>query len=258
MIGIRRAAQFVLVMMVSVWLGDGPSPLPAHSAELRSAPAVKIGKIVAAGFGFQTDDSSTITVKTYDADSGEVLSNEVYELAIKEDGSAAAGRPRARVVAGGAASENDAISEFTVRVYDAADGRFLWEGRLNLAVNHIDGAVVRVVAQVEPRTPVRRAAGLEGRTGQPYFLLRAMNAETGSLMWSDQFPVASSGAVRAERIGWSQPGMTGMTAQEFEFRIRMFDEVGRLLLWEDQVTAAEEDTFLDDGEAVTEFLPRSM
>ena len=40
--------------------------------------------IVAAGFGYQIGAVSTIAVKVYDAESGDILSNEIYELAVKE------------------------------------------------------------------------------------------------------------------------------------------------------------------------------
>ncbi len=98
---------------------------PAWSADLPSAAPVKPVKTVAAGFGFQDADTSSITVKTYDAASGEVLSAETYELDIKDDGPPSS-HPRARIFAGGVGVGADGLSEFTLRVYDAANGRFLW------------------------------------------------------------------------------------------------------------------------------------
>mgnify|MGYP003341451433 CR=1 FL=1 len=53
------------------------------------AGAIALAAIVAAGFGYQNDVDSSITVKVYDAVSGEVLSEDVYELSIKEDRNAA-------------------------------------------------------------------------------------------------------------------------------------------------------------------------
>ena len=73
-----------------------------------------IRTVVAAGFGFQDDETSSITVKTYDAQSGEVLTADTYELDIKDDGPPTS-HPKTRIFAGvglGAGS----LSEFTLRL----------------------------------------------------------------------------------------------------------------------------------------------
>ncbi|HEX8750484.1 MAG TPA: hypothetical protein VF732_05160, partial [Nitrospira sp.] len=59
-------AFLVLVWMVVYF------PTVAWSADQTISTAAKSRKIVAAGFGFQDTESSSITVKTYDAQSGEV------------------------------------------------------------------------------------------------------------------------------------------------------------------------------------------
>ena len=71
-----------------IWLGSvGLTvlllPFVALAGEAPTASAAKA--VVAAGFGFQDEDSSFITVKTYDAHSGEVLSADTYELDIKDE-----------------------------------------------------------------------------------------------------------------------------------------------------------------------------
>ncbi len=197
-------------------------------------------KVVAAGFGFQNAESSSITVKTYDAETGEVLSDDTYELDIKEEVSAAVGQPRDRVFAGGVGLGSDGLSEFTLRVYDAANGRFLWEGRLNLSVAApTDSFAVKVLAQVRPRLVLRPVSQAELPSGQPFFYIRAVDPETGQVMWADQFSTDGSGPIRAERIGHPQMATEPVEVREIDFRIRMFDGGNRLLLWEDRVTPAE-------------------
>ena len=66
-----------------IWLGSvGLTvlllPFVALAGEAPTASAAKA--VVAAGFGFQDEDSSFITVKTYDAHSGEVLSAERFGI----------------------------------------------------------------------------------------------------------------------------------------------------------------------------------
>ena len=198
------------------------------------AESMKPRAIVAAGLGYQDPDSSSITVKTYDAQSGEVLSSETYELDINEDGPPSS-QPRSRIFAGGVGAGKEGLSQFTLRVYDASNGRFLWEGSLNLGTGlDPDVAAFPVVAQVQPRRAVVKVSAQTKTSGQPYFVLRAMNPETGQLVWEDQF-FADAANVKVERINRSVIGMLGEVPSDIDFRIMMPDEAGRQLLWQDKV-----------------------
>ena len=86
--------------------------------------------------GYENAERSSITVKTYDAENGEILSEETYELNVREDAVAGELQPSERVFAGGASPGTDGLSSFKLRVYDAATGKFLWEGFLNLSANN--------------------------------------------------------------------------------------------------------------------------
>ncbi len=186
----------------------GTGPVTAWTAESPFTAPVHTRTVVAAGFGFQDEETSSITVKTYDAQSGEVLSTDTYELDIKDDGPPTS-HPKTRIFAGGVGVGAGNLSEFTLRVYDAANGHFLWEGRLNLTIgDHPEAAAHQVVAQVHPRAAVTRIASSPKVTGQPYFVLRARHPETGQLMWSDEFSTDAP-TVRIERISRSVIGMTG-------------------------------------------------
>lgn len=221
-------------------------PQKVWSADSISGAESKPRKTVAAGFGFQDTESSSITVKTYDAESGEVLSAETYELDIKDDGPPSS-RPRARVFAGGVGLDSDGLSDFTLRVYDAANGRFLWEGRLNLSVgDNSEMTAHQVVAHVHPRSVVVNTAGQAKHPGQPYFVLRAVSQETGQLIWADEFS-ANPAQVRMEQINRSIIGMIGAVPQDIDFRIKMPDDSGRRLLWEDKVVPT-----VDDEEAAVQ------
>ena len=55
----------------------GPSlPLTAWTADLSSLAPVEPRAVVAAGVGYENSEVSTITVKTYDAENGAILSEE--------------------------------------------------------------------------------------------------------------------------------------------------------------------------------------
>lgn len=214
-------------------------PVLGLAGEPSAAPAANTQVVVAAGFGFQDEEVSFITVKTYDAQSGEVLSADTYELDIKDDGPPSS-QPRTRIFAGGVGAGTGSLSEFTLRVYDASNGRFLWEGRLNLtAGEHPEVGTHRVVAPVHPRAAVTRIASRPKETGQPHFVLRAVNPQTGQLVWSHEFSTDAP-EVRIERIGRSVIGMTGTAPRDIDFRIKMPDQAGRRWLWEDKVEPDDE------------------
>lgn len=56
---------------------------------------------MAAGVGYENAETSTITVKTYDAENGAILSDETYELNVREDAASAGSQPSERIFAGG-------------------------------------------------------------------------------------------------------------------------------------------------------------
>jgi hypothetical protein len=120
---------FCIGLTASAMVGPG-LPLTAWAADLPSFEPTKPRAVVAAGVGYENAETSTITVKTYDAESGEILSEETYELNVKEDGDLADSQPRERIFAGGVGLGADGLSSFTLRVYDKSTGQFLWEGLL--------------------------------------------------------------------------------------------------------------------------------
>jgi len=199
--------------------------------------------IVAAGFGYQIGAVSTIAVKVYDAESGNVLSDETYELAVKEsDGVRSSRGPR--IFAGGVGLGATDLSNFVLRVYDANTGVFQWEGRLNLA--QPDGKTGgQVISTVLPRrATVTKWQVVEATVDQPVFLLRAMDVTTGMLVWEDEFTTVRKSIPRAQPIAGPsiQPESIPLTSSHtFNFSIRMYDPSGKKVLWEDQLSQRESD-----------------
>lgn len=218
-----------MVMPSLVWSGDDPAK----------------GVIVAAGFGYQVGDVSTITVKIYDPQSGEVLSDDTYELNVKEESATKGSPSQARIFAGGVGPGATDLSNFVLRVYDANTGKFQWEGNLNLTPHDAEDSG-RLVSTVAPRrATVTRVREVAAQSPQPSFLLRALDPETGGLVWEDEFSTDGNGRARVERIrhryrvaeGDSSDG-AGLN-RSFDFRIRMYEDDGRLLLWEDQFAQSD-------------------
>lgn len=257
--GIRPLSQewsraFSVMLLVVTVTGFG-LPVTAWTVEGTSSWPGNPRKVVAAGVGYENAETSLITVKTYDAETGATLSEATYDLNVKEDAALGEGQPRERIFAGGVGLGTGGLSGFTLRVYDAATGKFLWQGLLNLRVSkQDDGSIHRVAAQLVPQalvTEVRSRAAIEG---QPQFSLRASNPVTGQLVWTDQFSAGTGRLARAERVGRAVVGQTeGLAAprQQIEFRIRMFQDQSRQLLWEDRiepaVAAVDETAWQDDA-----------
>ena len=214
---------------------------------------VKAG-IVAAGFGYQVGDVSTITVKIYDPQSGEVLSDDTYELNVKEESAAKGPQPQARIFAGGVGPGATDLSNFVLRVYDATTGKFQWEGNLNLTPRDVESAGQLVSTIVPRRATVTRVREISPTSPQPSFLLRALDPETGGLVWQDEFSTDGNNRGRMERIsdrqvseGRDQPELS----RSFDFRIRMSEDEGRRILWEDQFAQTEAEE-VAESEAVEE------
>ena len=234
-------------------------PITAWTADLSSREKVKPRAIVVAGVGYENAETSKLTVKTYDAESGVILTDETFDLDVREDAASMDSAPRDRIFAGGVGPGGDGLSSFTLRVYDAATGKFLWEGLLNLtAGNHEAGFPYQVVAHlVTPQATVTRIRNQETVDGQPQFFLRAVDQATGQLAWTDHF---SAGVfARTEHVNRAVVGQTEELAtpsQQIEFRIRMMDNQGRQVKWEDTIeTAVEETDLAARHDAAAETLP---
>lgn len=251
---------FYAALIACAMIGPGLQQT-AWAAELSPLVPVSSRTVVAAGVGYENAETSTITVKTYDAENGAILSDETYELNVREDAALTDSQPRERIFAGGVGPGSDGLSAFTLRVYDAATGRFLWEGLLNLnAGDQESGSTHRVVAHlVAPQATVTQIHSRGAIDSQPQFFLRAVDSSTGQLMWTDHFSTETGRLARPERVGRVSVGQTEELAapsQQIEFRIRMTDDLGRKILWEDTIEPTVEETDVVAGhDDAAEILP---
>jgi hypothetical protein len=222
-------------------------PLTAWTADLSPLTPVKPRMVVAAGVGYENAETSKLRVKTYDAENGAILSDETFELDVREDTVSAGNESHERVFAGGIGTEADGLSAFTLRAYDAATGKFLWEGLLNLnADSQESGSIFHVVAHlVAPQATVTQVQNRGPIDGQPQFFLRAVDSATGQLAWADQFSAGAGTFARTEYVNRAVVGQTeglATPSQQVEFRIRMLDNRGRQIVWEDTIERTVEET----------------
>jgi hypothetical protein len=206
------------------------------------------GEVLAAGFGFQGAASSMITIRTYQAASGAVLSEDSYDLKVREDGMPSGQGTHGRIFAGGIGLDNSGQSKFLLRVYDAATGKFLWEGQLNLR-SQGEESVARPTATL---VPIRSSMWLLSARGpsaiQTHLSLRAVDPKTGGLVWEDNFIPGSHGRGRAEGIAFQQPSVSGVEnsiGHVFDLVVLTFDRISGRLLWRDSFEELDQ---IDRGE----------
>ncbi len=192
--------------------------------------------VLAAAFGFQAAGSSTITVRTYDGPTGAILSEDAFDVNVKEDGVAEHDENRGRIFAGGIGTNSEGKSKFMLRVYDAETGRFLWEGQLNL-LKLEEGAMTRASAVLVPNNPVTvQNAAIFQKPLQTLFSVRAMNPTTGGVVWQDQFAPGSRIRTKGEGALFHMPRTRPIhepIGHIFDLLVRTYDRSSGTLLWED-------------------------
>lgn len=221
--------------------------------------------IVAAGFGYQIGDLSAITVKVYDGESGEVLSDELYELTVNEGNGSGSTASQERIFAGGVGLGEADLSNFMLRVYDAKTGEFQWEGLLNLTPRDDSGTGQMVSTIVPRRAAITKIHAAAPSMRQPVFVLRALDGSTGSLVWADEFSTDGIGIGRRRPPATRLIGLNRTASETFntyDFRIRMLDGDGQAILWEDRIfhREAEEDSHetVDDQAHILPVWPREL
>ena len=192
--------------------------------------------VLAAGFGFQAAGLSMITVRTYDALSGAILSEDSFDVNVKEEGAAEHDGNRGRIFAGGIGTDSKGKSAFMLRVYDAETGRFLWEGQLNL-LKVGEGGPTRASATIIPSgTSVQKVSVSSTTPLQILFSVRAVNPFTGGLVWQDQFAPGVRKRARIEGVlfgGLFVRPVGDPIGHIFDLVVRTYDRTSGTLLWED-------------------------
>lgn len=199
-------------------------------------PPADHSDVLAAGFGFQAVESSMITIRTYDAPTGAILSEDSFDVNVKEEGAAEHDANKGRIFAGGIGTDPKGKPTFMLRVYDAETGRFLWEGQLNL-LKLGEGGTTRASATIIPSNP--SAVQTSDSTHKPLqtlFSVLAVNPVTGGLVWQDQFAPGSRKRTRVEGMFFGAPRVRPVSdpiGHIFDLVVRTYDRTTGMLLWED-------------------------
>ncbi|MBX3237892.1 MAG: PQQ-binding-like beta-propeller repeat protein [Nitrospiraceae bacterium] len=217
--------------------------------------------VLAAGFGFQAADSSMITVRTYHAQTGAVLSEDSFELNVKEEGVSEHDNNKGRIFAGGIGVDGAGAPKFILRVYDAETGRFLWEGQLNL-LKEGQGGMTKTTATLIPRQPSAvRIGGQKEKPLQTLYSVRAVNPSTGGVVWQDQFVPGNKKKVKAAAVvdeSRVAPRAGEPIGHVFDLVVKTYERASGKLLWQDsfeELDHIDEPTVEPDSEPHPQTLP---
>jgi hypothetical protein len=217
--------------------------MPPHAAQVFETVPDGHEDVLLAGFGFQSPASSSITIRAYERQTGALLSEEDYDLNVQEGGTSK-DSGHARIFAGGIGMDRDGRSRFLLRVYDAANGHFLWEGQLNLVGKSADG-LTRPIATVAPSLSASRRTGMTRPSSiEVQFSLRAVDPHTGRLVWEDRFTPGTPKIGRVQKVASSRrAGQIETIRHIFDLVVRAVDRTSGRLLWQDSF----EDTAASNG-----------
>ena len=249
------------ILMVSQGLAWGAAvgltpvslPLPPIDSRSETPPSEHAADtVMAVGFGYQHGTTSTIRIRTYDVHSGDLLSEEEFELNVVggegKDGVAVGDR----VFAGAVSLGVGGLGEFPMRVYDAKSGRYLWQGHLNFVDIGSDDPRRRVTATANRSSSARTVTfsfAEEPTDIESLFLIRAVDSTSGKAIWQHSFrsapPMPESIAGNKEQ----ESGLYADMVMDFEVVVRSYERESGKLVWSDRLSTRDRMEELADGEA---------
>jgi len=185
------------------------------------------GRVFAAGYvPGPTASSTDIVVRAYEALTGTLLWNTVWDAGRDDQPQAIVAGPSAVVVVGYGGNTPGRAVNFIVRAYDPTSGAILWEDR----VERSDlGTAAWTVAITRNRVFVAGTTSLLS-AGQD-LLVRAYHASSGELVWETTRPFTSPTAIKASAGRVFLAGSSSSRSY-----VGAFDAKSGALLWEDDVT----------------------
>ena len=171
-------------------------------------------------------------LRAYDLHRGEVLWSEEYDAAGGPDQALTTAASEDGVFIAGRSAAQPGNFDFVVRAHDPATAALLWEDRFD-ATGRRDAAFW--IAADQGRVFAVGQATNAARNSD--FLVRAYDAKTGALLWTDQvdgggFDVANVVRVAGDRL---LVGGNISTAGNAGFGVRVYEVSTGALLWEDRL-----------------------
>ncbi len=207
-------------------------------------------RLVTAGLGIRIADMSSFLLRTYDAHSGELISEDEFELTVDEESAAEVEAGGGRVYAVGSGLGQGGLLTLVVRAYDARTGDLLWEDDLNPSLDAKPTLTSFQTTGTQTLQPEHSGSQIRP-VFQSSFIVRSLNSRTGEVIWEDEFH-AHHEAPDPSRPR-SSLGDEELVDHHFSIQIRTFDTATGEFLWEDQFYPEQMDTEASDEEAESDW-----
>lgn len=189
-------------------------------------------RIVTAGLGVRTADTSFFLIRSYDAHTGEVISEDEFALTIDEETASSLEKGGGRIYAVGSGLNADGDLSLLVRAYDAVTGDLLWEDELNRSKGQ-EGRAAAFKTTLEQRIAAPRPEIPSQPQSKSTYHVRAIDTRTGRLVWEDEFLTNRGKATQQTVPPVLEQG--AFSERNFSVRVRTFEAETGTLLWEDQL-----------------------
>jgi len=208
---------------------------PSGETQLNEVTSITAEKERVYAAGRHDGDS---LVRAYDGDTGVLLWQDQEQAA----GFTAIGVEKGRVYASGF-RRNGPVGFFFVRAYDGRTGTLLWQDLYNLA--GIEDSVSAAISISGGRVYAvgNSTSGIDAGVTHD-FLVRAYDADTGVLLWQDNFHGAGfrgnaalavdSGEHRGKAVYVA--GVTTSAPHDTQFVVRAYETETGVLLWKDEIS----------------------
>jgi len=196
-------------------------------------------RIVTAGLGIKTADESSFVIRSYEAHTGSLISEDEFELSVDEETADVVEEGEGRIYAVGSGLNDRGTLSLLIRAYDAQTGHLLWEDDLNPSGE-------KLLKTTSLRTILhKKISEGEGHlhsqpNSQSSYLVQAIDSQTGELVWKDEFFTGSKGQSPDKHLEDQKFPTEKDVEKTFSIRIRTYDMQTGTILWHDELSSTHE------------------
>lgn len=213
--------------------GMHPAPFSGERAHLSHSLVGTLDdlgddRVVTAGLGVKTADLSSFVLRSYEADTGTLISQDEFDLSVDPETAEAVAAGGGRVYAIGSGLTTAGTFSLLVRAYDARTGELLWIDELNPAANPRR----RTGSTTEGPSGPWLIRGSDRPQSHSLFTVRATAKESGRVLWQDEFLPSEERVGDREAMGSTARDLPG--PRDFSLVVRTYEDPTNKLLWEDR------------------------
>jgi hypothetical protein len=212
-----------------------PSQTDADSVHGGAMPA----RVVAVGFGYQRGNTSLIRIRTYDAETGDLLSEERFDLNVVGEDPTKMESNGDRVFAGAAYLDSRTITEFPMRVYDAQSGAYLWQGNLNFVTTDSGDPRQQTSARIPSRPSLRLVGDATVPTVESRLIVQAVDRLSGQPVWRQLFTPKKEQSERVTLQSQADRTEAEPDNRDYEVIVRSYNRETEELVWTDRLSTSD-------------------